>query len=302
MKPRTINIFLLHGDPNGIRVAQILMSTIQAIAFRRNQLRHVREAFPEIERPGVYILIGTDEDAQQDRQLAYIGESEDVGARLSHHNSNGAGHDTKGFWTDTVVLISKDENLTKSHARYIEACLIRDAGSNPRWTLPNTQTPSDAAGKLPLSDRAAMDEFVDQAKTLVGSLGWDLYRDIPTAQATQSARFFIRGKGLAAEMEVGISGYFVVMAGSKAKIQTTKTIPRSASSLRKTLMEKGVLCEDQGFLIFTADCSFTSASAAAAIVTGSNVNGRTLWKLPDGRTYADWEAKQDATNPNSESS
>ena len=33
MKPRSINIFLLDGDPNGIRVAQIMMSTIQAIAF-----------------------------------------------------------------------------------------------------------------------------------------------------------------------------------------------------------------------------------------------------------------------------
>ena len=63
MKPRSINIFLLDGDPNGIRVAQISMSTIQAIAFRRNQLRRVREAFPEIERPGVYILIGADDDA-----------------------------------------------------------------------------------------------------------------------------------------------------------------------------------------------------------------------------------------------
>jgi hypothetical protein len=174
-KPRSINIFLLDGDPNGIRVAQISMSTIQAIAFRRNQLQRVREAFPEIERPGVYILIGNDEDVQ-DRQLAYIGESEGIGARLSYHNSNEAGRDAKGFWIDTVILISKDENLTKSHARYVEACLIRGVGSNPRWTIPNSRTPSDDAGKLPLPDRAAMEEFVDQTKTLVGALGWDLFR------------------------------------------------------------------------------------------------------------------------------
>ena len=32
-KPRSINIFLLDGDPNGIRVAQISMSTIQADHF-----------------------------------------------------------------------------------------------------------------------------------------------------------------------------------------------------------------------------------------------------------------------------
>ena len=68
MKPRSINIFLLDGDPNGIRVAQIMMSTIQAIAFRRNKLGEVRKTFPEIERPGVYILIGEDEN-EPDRQL-----------------------------------------------------------------------------------------------------------------------------------------------------------------------------------------------------------------------------------------
>ena len=52
MKPRSITIFFLDGDPNGIRVAQISMSTIQAVAFRRNQLRRVREAFPEIKKAG----------------------------------------------------------------------------------------------------------------------------------------------------------------------------------------------------------------------------------------------------------
>lgn len=302
VKPRSINIFLLDGDPNGIRVAQISMSTIQAIGFRRNQLRRVREAFPEIERPGVYILIGADEDAQ-DRQLSYIGESEGVGARLSYHNSNEGGRDAKGFWTDTVVLISKDENLTKSHARYVEACLIRGAGSNPRWTLPNTRTPSDDAGKLPLPDRAAMNEFVDQTKTLVGALGWDLFREIrgrapeqapeqalPTAEAHASPRFFFRGEGFAAEMEIGPSGDFVITAGSKARVRTTRTIPRGTATLRNTLIEKGVLREEGDFLIFTSGYSFTSASAAAATVIGASANGRILWKLPDGRTYADWEA------------
>ncbi|MCR8724113.1 GIY-YIG nuclease family protein [Frigidibacter sp. ROC022] len=314
MKPRSINIFLLDGDPNGIRVAQISMSTIQAIAFRRNQLRRVRQAFPEIERPGVYILIGTDEEAQ-DRQLAYIGESEGVGGRLSNHNSNETGSDAKGFWTDTVALISKDENLTKSHARYVEACLIRGVGSNPRWSLPNnTQTPANDAGKLPLPDRAAMDEFVDQTKTLVGALGWDLFReirgqkpeqsqrrDLPKTDSTESPRFFFRGDGFAAEMEISPSGDFVVTAGSRARIRTTRTIPRGTLSLRKTLVEKGVLREEGDFLVFTSAYSFRSASAAAAAVIGASANGRILWKLPDGRTYADWEANQDAIeNPPAE--
>lgn len=289
------------------------MSTIQAIAFRRNQLRRVREAFPEIERPGVYILIGTD-DNETDQQLAYIGESEGIGGRLSTHNSNENGRDAKGFWTDTVVLISKDENLTKSHARYVEACLIRSAGSNPRWTLPNTRMPSNDAGKLPLPDRAAMDEFVDQTKTLVGALGWDVFREmrgrapqmvpleagLPQPEPSESPRFFFRGEGFAAEMEIGSSGDFIVQANSKARLRTTSTIPKGTMNLRSNLLEKGVLCEEGNFLLFTSNYSFSSVSAAAAAVIGASANGRILWKLPDGSTYADWESglsENDATEP-----
>lgn len=47
MKSSSINIFLLDGDPNGIRGEQISMSTIQAIVFRHNHLRRVREDSPK---------------------------------------------------------------------------------------------------------------------------------------------------------------------------------------------------------------------------------------------------------------
>ncbi|MCA3559943.1 MAG: GIY-YIG nuclease family protein [Aestuariivirga sp.] len=306
MKPRSINIFLLDGDPSGIRVAQISMSTIQAIAFRRNQLRRVRETFPEIERPGVYILIGSDEN-HQDRQLAYIGESEGVGARLSYHNSNESGRDAKGFWTDTVVLISKDENLTKSHARYVESSLIRNIGGSIRWSMPNSKRPSDDAGKLPLQDRVDMDEFVDQTKTLVGALGWDLFREmkgrppeIPGQTANVSepatdrpAMFTFIGEGYAAKMMVGSSGEFVVTEGSKARARTTRTVPRGTLALRETLLERGVLRRDGDFLVFTSSYSFSSPSSAASAVIGASANGRILWKLPDGHTYSEWEAGQE---------
>ena len=305
MKPRSINIFLLDGDPNGIKVAQIAMSTIQAIAFRRNQLRRVRDTFPEIERPGVYILIGTDE-TEPDRLLGYVGESEGVGMRLATHSSNDRGKDSKIFWTDTVVLVSKDENLTKSHARYIESCLIRAVGGNPRWKLPNSKRPSDDAGKLPLPDRAAMDEFVDQTTTLVGALGWDLFRTVrgSTAEVAtkiakelkaappQGPRFYFRGDGFDAEMMLDVSGDCVVAKGSKARIRTTPTIPKGTTALRQMLKERGILQQGEDFLVFTSDYSLSSPSAAAAVVTAASANGRILWKLADGRTYAQREAGQ----------
>lgn len=315
MKPRSINIFLLDGDPSGIRVAQISLSTIQAIAFRRNQLRRVRETFPEIERPGVYILIGADE-SHQDRNFAYIGESESVGARLSYHNSNETGRDAKSFWIDTVVLISKDENLTKSHARYVESSLIRNLGENIRWSIPNSKRPSEDAGKLPLQDRVDMDEFVDQAKTLVGALGWDLFRETkgrahdalnpstnrPQLVSDEPVIFSFIGEGYAAKMVIGLSGELVIIEGSKARVRTTPTAPKSMVALRETLIEKGILRRDGEFLVFTSNCSFSSPSSAAAAVIGASANGRVLWKLPDARTYAEWEAGQEGPQQTSDRS
>ena len=54
-----------------------------------------------------------------------------------------------------------------------------------------------------------------------------------------------------------------------------------------------MLRQEADSLVFTSDYSFPSASAAAAAVIGASANGRILWKLPDGRTYADWEAALD---------
>jgi hypothetical protein len=136
--------------------------------------------------------------------------------------------------------------------------LIRAVGGNPRWSLPNSQRPADDAGKLPLPDRAAMDEFVDQTKTLVGALGWDLFRTVrgtgiePRLEAVtgteQSAGepllFFFRGEGFAAEMSIGASGDCVVLKGSKARVRTTPTVPKGTVALRGMLIDKGVLVQE----------------------------------------------------------
>ena len=174
--------------------------------------------------------------------------------------------------------------------------------------------PSNDAGKLPLPDRAAMDEFVDQTKTLVGALGWDVFREVrgrapqmipleqgtPQSEPSESPKFFFRGEGFSAEMVVGPSGDFIVQAGSKARLRTTSTIPRGTTALRSTLLEKGVLREDGKFLLFISNYSFSSVSAAAAAVIGASATGRILWKLPNGSNYADWEAglsEDGATEP-----
>jgi hypothetical protein len=68
----------------------------------------------EVRRTGVYLLVGPDPD-DPSRALAYIGEGDNVLKRLLRHNENEA----KDFWERTVVIVSKDENLTKSFSSVV---------------------------------------------------------------------------------------------------------------------------------------------------------------------------------------
>jgi hypothetical protein len=301
MRSRSINIFLLDGEPDGIRVAQISMSTIQAIAFRKLQLKTVRGKFPEeLSHTGVYLLLGFDED-QPDRLIAYVGQSECVGDRLQYHASNDKANESKAFWVDTIVMVSKDENLTASHARYVEARLIANAGTNPRWTLRNSQKAPEE-GKLPLPEREAMEEYIDQTRTLVGALGCDLFKvvagnlaggrkkDEEPRPSPPEATFHFKGQGFEARMSITPSSELVVQKGSKCRLKTANTIPEGVAALRTDLQEKHILVEKDGALSFTSDYIFPSVSTAAATVGGASINGRSAWKLADGKTtFAQWE-------------
>jgi hypothetical protein len=63
---------------------------------------------------------------------AYIGEAEIVRDRLKQHK-------TKEFWVFAIVLVSKDENLTKAHLRYLESRLPEEAAQVNRFTLEQNQ-------------------------------------------------------------------------------------------------------------------------------------------------------------------
>ncbi len=72
-------------------------------------------------------------------------------------------------------------------------------------------------------------------------------------------------------------------------------MPEGVASLRSTLLEKNILIEIDGVLILTTDYIFRSVTAAAAMVVGASINGRTAWKLAKGTTFADWESAQGGT-------
>jgi hypothetical protein len=65
---------------------------------------------------------------QSDNPTAYIGESENVRKRLKQHLE-------KEFWVEAIAFVSKDEDLTGSHTRYLEGRLIEEATKAGRFEL-----------------------------------------------------------------------------------------------------------------------------------------------------------------------
>lgn len=97
------------------------------------------------------------------------------------------------------------------------------------------------------------------------------------------------------------AGKITVKAGSKFRESEVQSLQPTYKNLRRQLRENGVvkLLEDKTYS-FTQDYSFSSLTAAAQVVSGITISGRTAWKLTSsGRPFSEWE---DAQLPNSNES
>lgn len=305
MSGKTIRLYLAEGEPGGIMTAEIINWTGKAVVVPRSKLPGLAER-EEARRAGIYLLVGDDPENLSKKRV-YVGESDNVFDRLKNHQTDVS----KDFWTQTVFVTSKDENLTKSHVRYLEGRLIGLIATAKRAILANGTGP--AVRGLPEPDVADMEFFLDQIKMLLPVLGFFFVQPTPIPQSkpglkgendeTQknesglqsqdaSPLFYMSPVGTYAIAQE-IDNEFVVSEGSTAR---KEGIPSWTSyrALREQLLQDGKLAEDEqpDLLAFTESVSFSSPSAAAAVVFGGNQNGRKAWKTEEGKTYAKWQEER----------
>lgn len=310
VRGKQVKLFLIDGTPGGPRTAEIMGWTGHVLKCGRDKLGEIRQR-REAQRPGIYVLLGEDPVGDS---LAYVGQSDNVGNRLAHHDAK------KDFWTEVVIVTSKDENLTSAHVRYLEARLLRLAKSIGRMALTNGNEPSGGAD-LPESDAAYMDTFIDELRIVLPVLGVDLFRGReprPVAAAGRVSSEDLRGVepalateqvsplfhlrlakwGVDAHAQV-VDGEFTVLSGSLVsasmrasarQISSTKRRFAARSEIHARMMEHATSSRPDGPARLDRDFVFTSPSAAAAVVQGhATANGRTAWVTAEGMTYADWE-------------
>ncbi len=273
MASATIKLFLPRGDAKSLRTAEISNWTGKAIAAPRTELDELL-ARDELGRAGVYILIGS--DPLSNAPVAYIGEAEIIRDRLRQHKTR--------EWISAIVFVSKDENLTKAHVRYLESQLLSEATQIGRYTLEQNQA---GGSKLPESDREDMEVFLERIRQLLPVLGSDILVPIvqPAAKAQPGGVLFCRIKGAEARGQRTTDG-FVVFKTSTAVLEqrpSAESYPWAIAQ-RKQLIVDGTLVEKGGFLAFTKDTQFTSPSAAAAVIHGGSANGLIVWKSSDGKS------------------
>jgi len=273
--PKTIQIFLPHGDPRGIRVSEITTRIVQVIEVPRSLLSEFFK-MPESNQVAVYFLFGESVDGEE--QKVYIGQTGDLRGRLSIHNRE------KDFWERALVLISKTNSLTQTHALFLEWHCLQASRKAGRYSDENGNNGSKPHTPTPME--ADCLEIFETGQVLMASLGFPIFDPvIVTPESGVEEEFYCKSSGAQGRGVYTPEG-FVVRKGSIGRRENVPSIMGTAGErLRARLLESGVMRPDgDASLIFERDHLFRSPSMAALSLMGRSANGWVEWKNKDGKT------------------
>lgn len=300
---RSLELFYIDGRSDGMLTAEVFNWTGHVLMTPRTQLPTALNR-QEARYTGVYLLLGE----QNGEPRAYIGEGEDIAARIRTHDVR------KDWWTSAVLVTTAANKLNKAHVQYLEARLIAAARAIGRVPLDNGNSPEGPS--LSEADTAKMEAFLDNLLIVLPALRVDMFiqrarpspgtslvgssaAPLSTSGATAAAltpRFLLETPkhGLKAHAYL-LDGEFIVEAGSLARQdwEGRNSEGTSYAQLHAELRRGGILVIEGNHCRFAQNYAFRSPSAAAAVVNGRPANGTLAWKeVGTGITYKAWEASQ----------
>lgn len=278
---KSIELFLANGTADSLIIAELSNWNGKAIKIPRIEVADCKR--DDIQEAGVYFLFCKEED---NSDSVYIGESENVKERLVQHIRDYSAEKEKYYWTTAVIFIGRD--LNKALIRYLEDRLVSEARSAKRYTVLTKNTYGKTVMKE--SQIAAMEEFIDNVKVLINTLGYKVLEPMVVNDSASNAddeRLYITAGNAQAEGYVTTEG-FVVLAGAVINEKTSeKSLSKGLVALRSNLIDSDKV---ENF-VTTEDILFSSSSAAAAFVTGYSVSGPMAWKNAAGVMLKELEAQ-----------
>ena len=281
--PKTIKIYLVDGKPDGIKSAELSNWIGKAISIPRNKLKDVKDK-EECNQPSVYFLFSR-EDEKSILPNVYIGEAEVLWKRLITHESG------KDFWQIAIAFISKDNNLTKAHIKYLESRCLEIAKSVSRCILQNTS--ESVLPNLSESDISEMEEYLDNLRILLASLGHPILQEATTKyDEDMGVLFYCKGKGTLGKGKMTNEG-FLVYRGSTVSVEMSEYVRKRDKRIISSLLESGHIKKiSEKLYKFEKDYLLNSPSAASDLIVGHSSNGWDYWKTKQGKTLKEIEKEK----------
>lgn len=256
-------------------MAEITTRIVRVIEVPRSLVSEFLK-IPEAGQVGVYFLCGESDDG--DVLKLYVGQSGNVGTRISQHNQ------TKDFWNKALVVVSLTNNLTQTHALFLEWLSIKEAQVAGRYDLENGNAGARPHTPAPLE--ADCHEIYETSRVLLATLGYPIFESLSkvASNKTEGEIFYCTGSGANGQGVYTEDG-FVVFKGSTGRVENVPSLQDTAGSkLRDRLMNSGVTRAEGNSIIFEKDYLFRSPSMAALTLMGRTANGWLEWRNKEGKT------------------
>ena len=182
---KNIQLFLMDGDATG-RI-KCTLANWTGVAFRipRTELEKCKDR-DDLKQSGVYFLFGTSDDTG--KSVVYIGQAgarkngEGILNRLQEHKRN----PEKDYWTEAVVFTTSNNSLGATEISYLENRFCNMALKANRYEVKNGNDPTP--GNITEEKESEMEEFIDYAKVIMGTLGHKLFEPVnkPIASSSQT--------------------------------------------------------------------------------------------------------------------
>ena len=270
MYGKAIELFLVNGTADSLITAELSNWNGKAIKIPRTEVQGCGRE--DITGPGVYFLFCREDDGSDS---VYIGEAENVLDRLVQHIRDFKAEKESYYWSTASVFVGRD--LNKAHIRYLEDRLVKIARECGRYKVLTKNTYGNTV--LKESQVATMEEFLDNIKILISTLGYSVLTPMPTV--TDNTKYlFCKGSGSDAKGFISPGG-LTVIKGSKVSpsmVPSFETKGKTYYKLRMQLESDGTI--ENG--VFQRDYEFNAPSAASAVVMGHTSNGNVDWKDGNG--------------------
>ena len=293
VRGKSINLFLMDGDAGGRIKCTLANWTGVAYKIPRTALDKCKER-DDLKQSWVYFLFGISDETG--KGVVYIGQAgarkngEGILNRLQEHKRS----PEKDYWTEAIVFTTSNNSFGPTEISYLENRFCNLAIEANRYEVKNGNDPT--SGNITEEKESEMEEFIDYAEVIMGTLGHKLFEPISKPTVKKQDGFTISEDTVRLHLErtiknvgrVEASGTqttegFVVLQGSHISLVDDDTIPSVIKERRKK-----ALIDEQGIL--QEDMLFTSPSYAAMFVIGKSANGLTSWKNTNGQTLKSLES------------